>query len=55
PPTSSSQSPIIEATGWKINSFGQIELVKNSIEGIPPGSWNHQTGCQAPNGRLRDR
>jgi len=42
-PTSSSQSPIIEATGWKTNQFGQVELVANSTNGI--GSWNNEMGC----------
>lgn len=41
--TSSSQSPIIEATGWKTNQFGQVELVANSTNGI--GSWNNEMGC----------
>jgi large exoprotein involved in heme utilization and adhesion len=39
------QSPIIEATGWKTNQFGQIELVANSTDGITIGNWNNQKGC----------
>ncbi|OKH31061.1 hypothetical protein NIES2119_29690 [[Phormidium ambiguum] IAM M-71] len=48
PPTSSSQSPIIEATSWKTNQFGQIELVGNSTDGIA-NSWNNQKGCGTNN------
>ncbi|XWK88293.1 MAG: hypothetical protein U7127_29610 [Phormidium sp.] len=41
------QSPIVEATAWKTNQFGQIELIGNSTEAIA-GTWNQQTGCNTP-------
>ncbi|HEY9301286.1 MAG TPA: S-layer family protein, partial [Phormidium sp.] len=47
-PVPSAHSPIIEASGWKTNSFGQIELVGNSTDGIPTGNWNNQKGCDTP-------
>lgn len=44
----SPHSRIIEASGWKTNSVGQIELVGNSTDGIPTGNWNNQKGCNTP-------
>lgn len=43
----SPQSPIVEASGWKTNQFGQIELVANSADGIAT-TWNNQTRCNTP-------
>ena len=45
-PVPNPQSPIIEATGWKTNQSGQIELIANSTEGIAVHSWNNQKGCK---------
>ncbi|MFB2893404.1 filamentous hemagglutinin N-terminal domain-containing protein [Aerosakkonemataceae cyanobacterium BLCC-F50] len=50
PPTS-----FTEATSWKINSFGQIELISNNTDRIPTDTWNHQTGCDTHKGTLRER
>jgi len=45
PPVPTPHSSIIEASGWKTNSFGQIELVGNSSDGIAIDNWNNQKGC----------
>ena len=48
-PVPNPQSPIVEATSWKTNSSGQVELVGNSTDGISIYNWNNQKGCVTHN------
>lgn len=48
-PIPNPQSPIVEATSWKTNSSGQVELVSNSTDGISIYNWNNQKGCVTNN------
>ncbi|BAY94806.1 MULTISPECIES: two-partner secretion domain-containing protein [unclassified Tolypothrix] len=40
-------SVIIEAQGWTVNSNGQLELIANSVNTIPPVSSNSAPTCSA--------
>ncbi len=46
-PTIPTPAPIIEATGWVVNSFGEVELIANVPTATPHGSWQKPANCNA--------
>ena len=45
-PKPATPQPIVEATGWVINSFGEVELIANART-TPHGSWQNPVSCRA--------
>ncbi|MEI2580375.1 hypothetical protein [Scytonema sp. PRP1] len=45
-PTTHAPERIVEATGWVINSKGEVELTANAAT-TPNGSWQKPVSCRA--------
>jgi large exoprotein involved in heme utilization and adhesion len=45
-PTTATPKPIVEATGWVMNTKGELELTANAPT-TPHASWQNPVSCRA--------
>ena len=47
-PSIATPAPIVEATSWLINDFGELLLTASPAAGTPHSSWQTPTTCDGP-------